>query len=204
MKGPGLSFRIIHTRRLVIRPLEAKDYEVWRAYHVDRPARKNQYERKALLPKEATRAVFKKHLARERRLVTDDLQYNLGLFETKTGAMIGRIDFLIYSRLIIQAANLGYAIHNHHWGKGYATEAVRAALPEAFRRLKLHRIEASTEPANLGSIAVMKKSGLKPEGLRRSYLYYDGKWRSLLFYSAVSQEWGVRATKPTVRVRVGN
>ena len=57
---------------------------------------------------------------------------------------------------------------------------------------------------NLGSIAVMKKSGLKPEGLRRSYLYYDGKWRSLLFYSAVSQEWGVRATKPTVRVRVGN
>ena len=197
------SFAPIRTARLLIRPLEPGDYEAWRAAHLSMRPKRNRFERGPLPKSRLTRAIFRQHLAREKRLRRLDAQYNLELFDRRTGEHLGRIDFMIYARLIIQSANLGYAIHNRHWGKGLATEAVLAAIPHAFRRLKLHRIEASTYPSHQASIAVMKKSGLKAEGKRRSFLYEQGKWRDLVFYSAVAEEWGI-SSKPTVRLKPGD
>jgi RimJ/RimL family protein N-acetyltransferase len=80
---------------------------------------------------------------------------------------------------------IGWRLAAAHWGKGYATEAARAALEFGFRRLGLDEIVAYTVPANARSRAVMERLGMRhaageafdhpalPEGhpLRRHELY---------------------------------
>lgn len=61
---------------------------------------------------------------------------------------------------------LGYAFGAAFWGKGYATEAARAVLTEAFGPLALDRVVAITREANLGSRRVLEKLGFRMEGVR--------------------------------------
>jgi RimJ/RimL family protein N-acetyltransferase len=61
---------------------------------------------------------------------------------------------------------LGYAFGAAHWGKGYATEAARAVLVEAFGALGMDRVVAITREANLGSRRVLEKLGFRMEGVR--------------------------------------
>jgi RimJ/RimL family protein N-acetyltransferase len=53
-------------------------------------------------------------------------------------------------------------------GRGFATEAARALIGHALSALELQRLVATTEHDNLGSIAVMRKLGMRietnPEG----------------------------------------
>jgi len=43
---------------------------------------------------------------------------------------------------------VGYAIRVDHWGRGYATDAVRSLVDFGFRQLGLHRISAAIGPDN--------------------------------------------------------
>jgi RimJ/RimL family protein N-acetyltransferase len=80
---------------------------------------------------------------------------------------------------------VGWRLASEYWGRGYATEAARAALDYGFRRLELAEIVSFTVPANLRSRRVMERIGMihspaddfdhpaLPEGhpLRRHVLY---------------------------------
>lgn len=61
-----------------------------------------------------------------------------------------------------------WSLHPDAWGKGFATEAGRAALAFGFDTLGLARIFAVTKPDNRASQAVMKRLGL---GYRRDVVY---------------------------------
>ena len=63
--------------------------------------------------------------------------------------------------------DIGYAFLASVWGRGYASEAARACLDHARRALRLGRIVAITTPGNTASQAVLKKIGLKAEGVVR-------------------------------------
>ena len=93
---------------------------------------------------------------------------------------------------------IGWRLVRAHWGRGYATEAARAALDFGFRRLALDEVVSFTVPANRRSRAVMERLGMAhdpaedfdhptlPEGhpLRRHVLYrlaradWLGRYRS--------------------------
>ena len=80
---------------------------------------------------------------------------------------------------------IGWRLAFAHWGKGYATEAARAAVAHAFGPLRLEELVSFTAPANLRSRAVMERLGMTrspaddfdhpklPDGhpLRRHVLY---------------------------------
>jgi ribosomal-protein-alanine N-acetyltransferase len=55
---------------------------------------------------------------------------------------------------------IGWRLAREHWGRGYATEAARAALAFGFRDLALEEIVSFTVPANLRSRAVMERIGM--------------------------------------------
>jgi len=59
---------------------------------------------------------------------------------------------------------VGWRLAAAHWGKGYATEAARAAVAFGFERAGLHEIVSFTVPANVRSIAVMERLGMRPDG----------------------------------------
>ena len=55
---------------------------------------------------------------------------------------------------------IGWRLARAHWGKGYATEAARAALAHGFTALGLNEIVSFTVPANRRSRAVMERLGM--------------------------------------------
>jgi ribosomal-protein-alanine N-acetyltransferase len=67
----------------------------------------------------------------------------------------------------LEHPDVGYAFLERFWGRGYASESAAAALAYGRGTLGLPVIAAITTPANLGSIAVLKKIGLRDAGLIR-------------------------------------
>jgi ribosomal-protein-alanine N-acetyltransferase len=63
----------------------------------------------------------------------------------------------------------GWQLARHAWGRGYATEAARAAMDDGFRRIGLKEIVAVTATTNLPSQAVMGRLGMT----RREDLDFD-------------------------------
>ncbi|WP_255153995.1 GNAT family N-acetyltransferase [Ferruginibacter sp. HRS2-29] len=56
---------------------------------------------------------------------------------------------------------LGYRFKKKHWGKGYATEASRAAIDFGFETFDVESIYAITDPKNENSVKVLRKSGFE-------------------------------------------
>lgn len=85
-------------------------------------------------------------------------------------------------------ASLGYWIAVEHWGQGYCTEAASAVVKLGFDQLGLRRIEATHLPGNSASGAVMRKLGMRHEGVLRSYVIRDGESRDLHQYATLSTD----------------
>jgi RimJ/RimL family protein N-acetyltransferase len=54
---------------------------------------------------------------------------------------------------------IGYAFRKQDWGKGFATEIVKAAIPYVFTSTKFSSIFAYTDQGNTNSKKVLEKSG---------------------------------------------
>ena len=59
------------------------------------------------------------------------------------------------------AVEVGWRLDRAHWGRGYATEAARAAVAFGFGELGLDEIVSFTVPANRRSRAVMERLGMR-------------------------------------------
>lgn len=84
--------------------------------------------------------------------------------ERDTGAFVGEVGFADYRRDITPSLEgipeLGWALVRAAHGKGYATEAVRAAIAWAERSLgAAHTMACIITPENAASIRVAEKSG---------------------------------------------
>ena len=77
-------------------------------------------------------------------------------------ALIGAIG-LYRVRLLpfAPAVEIGWRLARAYWGRGYATEAARAAIEDGFSRLGLAEIVAFTVPANERSRRVMERLGMR-------------------------------------------
>lgn len=64
---------------------------------------------------------------------------------------------------------IGYLLKKSAWGRGYATEACKRLLRFAFEETALPEVVAVTDPDNAASQNVLRKCGLRGEGLRRAY-----------------------------------
>lgn len=95
----------------------------------------------------------------------------LAITEAEEG-LVGAISLRI--ELPQRRAELGYWIGVPYWGRGYATEAVRAMLAFGFGRLSLHRIYAYHFVRNPASGRVMAKAGMHHEGTLRGHFYRWG------------------------------
>jgi ribosomal-protein-alanine N-acetyltransferase len=63
--------------------------------------------------------------------------------------------------------DVGYALLDPFWGKGFATEGAAAVIDYGLGRLGIPVIAAITKPTNAGSIAVLEKIGMQHLGLRQ-------------------------------------
>ena len=79
--------------------------------------------------------------------------------------------------------DIGWRLVRRAWSHGYATEAARAALHDAFARVGLGEVVAYTAPDNLRSLAVMDRLRLQREPSRDFTAHYDsvGAWHGLVW-----------------------
>lgn len=85
--------------------------------------------------------------------------------EKDTGHFVGELGFADYHRDIVPSIKgvpeLGWALVSRAHGKGYATEAVRAAVAWGDAHFGLGRTVCIIHPENLASIHVAEKCGYK-------------------------------------------
>jgi ribosomal-protein-alanine N-acetyltransferase len=177
------------TRRLVIRPLEVKDYEVWKKAHLDMSKSLNTWDLGPRTPETLKKSDYKKILRAQAEKRKRDSFYDFGVFK-KDGQLIGGVSLMEIVRAISQTCFLGYGIYNDHWGRGYAKEAVRAVIDIGFEDLKLHRIEAGIEPKNRRSLNLAKSLSMRREGLKKRALFVRNTWVDLAIYTLTCEDLG--------------
>lgn len=99
-----------------------------------------------------------------------------GVVEKNSGDLIGYCGLFDYPDINGRPeVEIGYRLACAYWGQGYATEAVRATRDYAFDALGLTRLIALIDPANIASIRVAEKAGLRYEAdaLLPGYTYPD-------------------------------
>ena len=132
-----------------------------------------------------TAAQFAQLLARNRR---SDVAVLL-IRRVDDAAILGGIEISQIVRGSFQSAYLGYQIGAAWSHQGYMTEALGLALTYAFRRIRLHRLEANIQPGNTPSIALVSALGFTLEGYSRRYLKIAGRWRDHERWAILAEDW---------------
>lgn len=108
------------------------------------------------------------------------------------GVLIGQVYF---SKGEQDTWELGYVFHRGYWGRGFAVEACRALLGEAFRSWGAHRAEANCDPGNSPSWRLLERLGFRREGVFLENVFFrrDGAgnpvWKDTYTYGLLSREW---------------
>lgn len=101
-------------------------------------------------------------------------------------AVVGRLTLTGIVRGPFQSCAMGYWLAEDQNGRGFATDAVRAAVEVAFTTLGLHRVEASTLVHNAASQRVLAKAGFEQIGLAPDYLKIAGRWQDHRLFQRLS------------------
>ncbi len=172
---------------IMLRPPRVTDYAPWAQLRAASRLHLAPWEPKWVRD-EMTKPAFRRRLRFYEREARDDHGYAFLIFSTANDMLIGGGTLSNVRRGVCQSAMLGYWLGAGYVGQGYMTRAVGAVLPFAFGTLKLHRLEAATQPHNLPSIGVLERSGFRLEGRLKSYLKIDGAWQDHLLYARIAED----------------
>ena len=103
------------------------------------------------------------------RIMSQFAKRGFGLWAVEVpgiASFIGFVGLLVptFETHFTPCVEIGWRLAHSHWGRGYATEAARAAIAFGFTEAGLDEIVSFTTPANRRSIAVMERLGMSYEG----------------------------------------
>ena len=102
-----------------------------------------------------------------------------------TGRVIG---YILFHELDEGVYEMGWFFNRTCWGNGYALEACKAVVAHAFNQQNAHKIFAETIDGGK-SVGLMKKLGMKPEGIQRSQVKdRSGTWADLYLYGLLAED----------------
>lgn len=125
--------------------------------------------------------------------------YSLLKAEAKHGAVLpfvievdgkyaGQLTIGNVQRGAIRSAWIGYWVDNAVTGGGVASAAVALGVDHAFGPVALHRLEATVQPDNHASQAVLRNVGFREEGLLKRYMDVNSRWRDHLLVALTVDE----------------
>ena len=105
-----------------------------------------------------------------------------------SGEIVGVVNISEIVRGAFRSGYLGYYAFRPFERRGLMTEALELVIGEAFRRLRLHRLEANVQPGNDPSIRLVRRLGFRREGYSPRYLKIGGRWRD-------HERWAILASR---------
>ncbi|WP_457581165.1 GNAT family N-acetyltransferase [Ensifer canadensis] len=178
----------ISTDRLTIRHFAPEDFGGFHAYH--RLPEVYRYLYADPLDEDGAREKFAKAI--NPRL---DEYGDVAVFAVERqedGVLVGEVLLKLASKAARQAET-GYIFNPAFAGKGYATEAMRAALELGFSKLNFHRIFARLDPLNAGSVRVVERLGMRREAHLIQNDLFNGQWGDEYIYALLQREWQARS-----------
>ncbi len=167
----------IDTPRLLLRRMTAKD-----AQDVFEYSRDPDVARHVLWEAQRHVSEAKDYIRYMNRRYRDDLPSSWGVIDKASGRLVGTIGYMDHSA-DNASVEVGYSLARWMWGKGLATEALRAVIDYTFETMDVNRIEAQHELDNPASGRVMEKCGMTKEGVLRQRLYNKGRYVDVALYS---------------------
>jgi RimJ/RimL family protein N-acetyltransferase len=172
----------LETERLVLRPMVAGD-----APEIARLAGERAIARTTLhIPHPYTLEDAQQWIAKHQPRWEQGTCVSLAICLAHTGEMAGSIGITIDATHSI--GELGYWIAVQHWGRGYATEAVRAVIEYAFEHFELNRVQAHLFDGNIASQRVLEKVGMTCEGVHRQNVRKWDHFRDTIHYAVLRSE----------------
>jgi [ribosomal protein S5]-alanine N-acetyltransferase len=107
------------------------------------------------------------------------------------------VGFFTLSEIVrgsFQSAYLAYGAVVGFERRGYMSEGLLLLLHHAFKTLGMHRVEANIQPANTGSIALVRRAGFVREGYSERYLKIGGRWRDHERWAMRAEQWRAMRT----------
>jgi ribosomal-protein-alanine N-acetyltransferase len=149
--GPPMTTTELRTPRLILRRWRESDREPFAQMNAD--AEVMRYFVRPLTQAESDASVA--------RMTADFDRNDHGQWALE---IPGEAPFIGFTGLwrppYMPVVEVGWRLARSYWGKGYATEAARAAIDDGFERVGLKEIVSFTSPLNQPSIRVMEKLGM--------------------------------------------
>ena len=169
-RGPA----VLHTERLVLRPARPDDLATFHAILSDARA--------------AAYWSTEPHtdLAQTREWLASMLAIEPGEGEDFVveldGRAIGKAGFFRFPEI-------GFILHPEFWGRGLASEALRAVIGRGFGEHALREIEADVDPRNTPSLHLLRRLGFVETGrAARTYLI-AGQWCDSVYLRLPASRW---------------
>jgi RimJ/RimL family protein N-acetyltransferase len=171
---------VLESRRLVLKPLAAEDFEAHAAMMADPAvAQFLTVDRKP----QAKSAEWRGYATLLGHWALRGFGF-FSVFERASGEWVGRVGPWMPEGW--PGLECGWAVARPHWGKGYAAEAALAAIRWTFEEHEdLSRIISLIHPANANSQAVARKIGEAKTGEAYSF----APWIDLDIWAAARDEW---------------
>ena len=81
-----------------------------------------------------------------------------------------------------QLPEIGYILHPEHWGKGHATEAMRAVIAHIFASFPIPALRADIDPRNQTSIRLLERLGFTFSGRASRTWQIGDEWCDSVYY----------------------
>jgi ribosomal-protein-alanine N-acetyltransferase len=173
----------ISTDRLILRRMTMKD-----AQDIFEYSRDPEVARHVLWTAQKHISEAKEYVRYMTKRYRDDLPSSWGIIDKESGRLVGTIGYMAFSEENA-SVEIGYSLARWLWGKGLATEALRAVIDYTFEAMDINRIEAQHELTNSSSGRVMEKCGMKKEGVLRQRLYNKGKYVDVALYAILHSDY---------------
>jgi RimJ/RimL family protein N-acetyltransferase len=91
--------------------------------------------------------------------------------------------------------DIGMALGEKWWGKGYATEIMNWLMAYSFKALGLRRLSLFVFSSNSRAITLYENVGFKHEGRKREALWKEGRWVDLVWMGLLNKEYNATDTE---------